>query len=474
MVISEALDPLLKPLGEFLNAWNKSSPKKSVNISSDRNSSPSLGFDYVIDSATGTSFATGPSNMGDGVASNSSIATDIRAVEVVPPSRDDTVPAKREATALYKMVIPTAEKERTIGLVGKEITLDPISNGYSTEEDGEFLFLSTTLSPFGSLPASSQAQVVGEFSTDTKSFEEQPEPAVRFAESSAVLRVLSQKEPRMDMACQNRDHFAEKLAFVAEPSSIHVRSSPELPYDAPFGCAHIVDVTKFHTNKTRSSIRIADLIVTLWFYYCPDLLHAFLNVNRHAELEQKQSMVDLYQLGVGQEACTSALELWRTVWCRIRSESYRIVEMTATPCPTGAWFCGDLKPDGTATIDAGSSTSVHWRRDSLYPLCLVREGLLLLNFWETRVWGNDIRCQAGRRRVGDIVVLGQVTDTYMVKFHAFAVTFTLLSGDLTEWESVRWFCQQCSKMSYGVPVNIRHFSSKEHHHLLWYFITFLI
>ena len=304
-VIGEALDPLLKPLGEFLSAWDKSSPSVSVNTSSNRTSSPSLGFDHAIDPATGTSFATGPSNMGDGVATSSSISTDIRAVETVRPSSGDRVPAKRKATALDEAVIPAAKKECRFGLVGKETTLDPISNGYSTEvqvkeeytpetllhtshpssteEDDESLFLSTAPSQFDSQPASSHGQVMGEYSTDTKSVEEQPEPAVRFAESSALLKVLFQNEPRIDKACPTRDYFAEKPASLAHPPNIYGRSFPRLPYDAPRGCAHIIDVTRFHTNKTRSSIRMADLIVTFLFYYCPDLLYAFLNVNRHPE-----------------------------------------------------------------------------------------------------------------------------------------------------------------------------------------------
>ena len=275
-VIGEALDPLLQPLGEFLSAWDKSSPKPSVNTSSNRNSSPSLVFDHATNLATGTKLATGPSKMGDGVASSSSISTDIRAVEVVRPSSGDRVSAKRKATALDKADIPAAKKECRFGLVVKETTLDP-------KEDDESLFLSTAPCQFDSQPASSQGRVVGEYSADTKSVEEQPQPEVRFAESSAVLKLLFQDEPRMDMACPKRDYFAEKPVSVARPLNIYGRSFPRLPHDAPHGCARIIDVTRFHDNKIKNSVRMADLIVTFLFYYCPDLLYAFLNVNRHPE-----------------------------------------------------------------------------------------------------------------------------------------------------------------------------------------------
>ena len=95
------------------------------------------------------------------MAISSSFSTDIRAVEAVRPSSNDRVQAKSKATALDQTVIPTAKKERRFGLVGKETTLEPISNRYSTEEDEESLFLSAAPSHFGSQPASSHGQVVG-------------------------------------------------------------------------------------------------------------------------------------------------------------------------------------------------------------------------------------------------------------------------------------------------------------------------
>ena len=278
-VISEARDLLLKPSGEVLSVWNKSSPEVSLNTSSNRNSSPSLGFDYVIDPTTGTSLAAGESDIGDRMANSSSISTGIRAVEAIRPSSVVRVPAKRKATALDKAVIPTAGKKLRIGLVGEEATLDPISNGYSSEQDEAPLFLSTAPSHFESQPGPSCG---GVFDRNKKC------RGAAGARSKIRRKLSTSKCPLSEGASDGHGlpkmrRFAEKPASVVQFSSIHGGSFPRLPYDAPRGCVHIIDVTKFHTNKTRSSIWMADLIVTLLLCYCLDLLYAFLNANRHPE-----------------------------------------------------------------------------------------------------------------------------------------------------------------------------------------------
>ena len=103
-----------------------------------------------------------------------------------------------------------------------------------------------------------------------------------FAESSADLKALFKDEPRTDKPCPTRDYFAEKPASLAVPSNVYEKSFPRLPFSAPVGCAHIIDVS-IYQNKTRPSIKVADLVVTFLYNYCPDLLHAFLNVTRHPE-----------------------------------------------------------------------------------------------------------------------------------------------------------------------------------------------
>lgn len=68
-------------------------------------------------------------------------------------------------------------------------------------------------------------------------------------------------------------------SFLAKPFRLYERSFPRLPFDAPLACAHVIDVTKpYHQN---SPIKMADIVVTVLFNYCLDLLNAFLNFNRH-------------------------------------------------------------------------------------------------------------------------------------------------------------------------------------------------
>lgn len=103
-----------------------------------------------------------------------------------------------------------------------------------------------------------------------------------FAESSADLKALFKDEPRTDKPCPTRDYFAEKPVSLAAPSNVYERSFPRLPFGAPLGCAHIINVSNYRENS-RPRIRMADIVVTFLFNYCPDLLYAFLNVTRHPE-----------------------------------------------------------------------------------------------------------------------------------------------------------------------------------------------
>lgn len=103
-----------------------------------------------------------------------------------------------------------------------------------------------------------------------------------FAEGSAALKALFRDEPNKDKPCPTRNYFAEKPASLLSFPVVYERSFPRLPSGAPIGCAHVIDVS-IYQNKTRPSIRVADLVVTFLFNYSLDLLYAFLNVTRHPE-----------------------------------------------------------------------------------------------------------------------------------------------------------------------------------------------
>ena len=103
-----------------------------------------------------------------------------------------------------------------------------------------------------------------------------------FADNSAALKILFKDEPRTDKPCPTKDYFAEKPASLASFPVVYEKSFPRLPSNAPLGCAHIINVSTYQ-NRARPFIRVADIVVTFLFNYCPDLLYAFLNVTRHPE-----------------------------------------------------------------------------------------------------------------------------------------------------------------------------------------------
>lgn len=103
-----------------------------------------------------------------------------------------------------------------------------------------------------------------------------------FANNSAALKTLFKDEPRTDKPCPTKDYFAEKPNPLASFPTVYEKSFLRLPCSAPLGCAHIVNVSTYQ-NRTRPFIRMADIVVTFLFNYCPDLVYAFLNVTRHPD-----------------------------------------------------------------------------------------------------------------------------------------------------------------------------------------------
>lgn len=341
--INEALQPLLRPLGEFLRAWEKGPQPLSFNTSSTYSTSP--GLDVETHSLTPSASHHQLSSTGfvqpSAVESQASLnERDIKNafqpkrehssnginvnLEVGPPSSFDRVPTKRKATALDEAMNTAAKKNCTFGLVGNETFANPDVERCSTEvqvkeeptpetalqslrpsstEEHASMFLSPAPTQSDTQPASSQDQAMEESSADTESIQWQSHPAstdataaalrpldtsqtegwLEFAEDSAGLKTLFKDEPRMDKPCPTKDYFAEKPASLAQPWYVYQRSFPRLPFNAPFGCAHVIDVTKTYHNKSAPSIRMADIVVTFLYNYCPDLLHAFLNFTRHPE-----------------------------------------------------------------------------------------------------------------------------------------------------------------------------------------------
>ncbi len=332
--IGEALEPLLRPLSEFLSAWEKGPQSLSSNTSLTYTISPGSGFKGQLPTPdesqnhrnstelVKSSALESPASPNDCTTKNaihpnsahypSGIKFDL---STVPPLSVDRVPAKRKVTALDEAISPVAKKNYTFGLVEKENSPGRKVQRYSTEvqvkeepetalrdsqqyptEEHASMFLSPVPSHSDTL-MSSRGPVMAESSVDTESQTHststgvgglrpldttQPEAWLAFAESSAAVKALFKDEPRMDKPCPTRDYFVEKPASLAKPSTIYGRSVPRLPFGAPLGCAHIIDITRC-SNKTRSSFRMADIIVTFLFNYCPDLLYAFLNVMRHPE-----------------------------------------------------------------------------------------------------------------------------------------------------------------------------------------------
>ena len=333
--IGEALEPLLRPLSEFLSAWEKGPQFLSSHTSLTHTISPDSGFkgqlpspdesqDHrnsieLVKSALESRASPNDCTTKNAVQPNSAhYSSGLQSnMSTVPPLSVDRVPAKRKATALDEAVSPVAKKNCTFGLAEKENSPDrkvqrcstevqvkqepetvlQDSQQYPTEEHAS-MFLSPAPSHSDTLLMSSRGKAVAESSVDTESVEThststgvgelrsldtaQPEAWLTFAKSSAAVKALFKDEPRMDEPCPTRDYFAEKPASLVTPSTVYGRFLPRLPFGAPHGCAHIIDITRY-SNKTRSSFRMADIVVTFLFNYCPDLLYAFLNFMRHPE-----------------------------------------------------------------------------------------------------------------------------------------------------------------------------------------------
>ena len=170
--ISEALKPLLKPLGDFLSAWNTGPQSLPLNPNST----------HSIPSESG--YETQPSTS-DGSHDQ------LNSTDFVEPSAAEPVLAKRKANALDEAVISVAKKKCTVGLVGKESLSEPDLKGYRPEVQvkkeptpgtllSEFESSSTEdhasmfLSPAPDVqPASSQGRVMENSSADTEGIEGQ-------------------------------------------------------------------------------------------------------------------------------------------------------------------------------------------------------------------------------------------------------------------------------------------------------------
>ena len=299
--IGEALEPLLESLGEFLSAWKKGPQSLSINASSTHGTSSELGFETQSSSLDGSHDQLSPNDF------------------VNPSALEPRIPAKRKASAVDEAADFLVKKNCTFGLVGKETLSKPGVKGYSPEvqvkeeptpetllsevqpsstEDHASMFLSPAPTQSDMQTASSQGKAMEESSVKPESVEgqqhlantdaeglqssDQSEAWLVFATSSATLKALFKDEPRMDKPCPTRDYFAEKPASLSKASNVYERSVPRLPFGAPLGCAHIIDVANTQ-NKSNPPIKMADIIATFLFKYSPDLLYAFLNVIRHPE-----------------------------------------------------------------------------------------------------------------------------------------------------------------------------------------------
>lgn len=168
--ICEALKPLLKPLGDFLSAWNTGPQSLPLNPRT-----------HSISSESG--YGTHPSTF-DGCHDQ------LNSTDFVKPSVPDPVLAKRKANALDEATISVAKRNCTFGHVGKESPSEPDLKGYSLEVQvkkeptpgtllSEFQSSSTEdhasmfLSPAPDMqPASSQGKAMEGSSADTESVEE--------------------------------------------------------------------------------------------------------------------------------------------------------------------------------------------------------------------------------------------------------------------------------------------------------------
>ena len=169
--ISEALKPLLNPLGDFLNAWNTGPRSLPLNPSSTHSISSESGYETQPSTSDGSH-------------------DQLNSAEFVRPSAPEPVLAKRKASALDEAVISVAKKNCTFGLVGKQSLSEPDLKGYSPEvqvkkeptpgELSEFQSSSTEdhasmfLSPAPDMqPASSQGKAMEDSSAVTESIKGQ-------------------------------------------------------------------------------------------------------------------------------------------------------------------------------------------------------------------------------------------------------------------------------------------------------------
>ena len=173
--IGEALEPLLRPLGEFLSAWNTGHQSLPLNPSST----------HITPSESG--YETQPST--------SDVSYDrLSSTDSVKASALELVTAKRKANTLDEAVVLVAKKNCTFGLVEKESPSKPDLKGYSPEvhvkeepspgtllsdtqssstEDHASIFLTPAPSQSDMRPAYSQGKAMEESSADTESMEGQ-------------------------------------------------------------------------------------------------------------------------------------------------------------------------------------------------------------------------------------------------------------------------------------------------------------
>lgn len=175
IAIGEALEPLLRPLGDFLRAWNTGPQPPPLNTSSSQ----------VTPSESG--YETQPSTS-DGSHDR------LSSTDFVKSSASEPVPAKRKANTLDEAVVLVAKKSCTFGLVGKGSPSKPDLKEYSPEvhvkeeptpgtllsdtqssstEDHASMFLTPAPSQSYMRSASSQGKAMEESSADTGKMEGQ-------------------------------------------------------------------------------------------------------------------------------------------------------------------------------------------------------------------------------------------------------------------------------------------------------------
>lgn len=173
--IGEALEPLLRPRGDSMNARNPGPQSLPFNPSSTRISPSESGYEIQPSTADGSQ-------------------DQLTSTGFIKPLAPKPVPAKRKANATDEAVIFVAKKNCPLGLVWKKNPSEPDLKGYSPESqvkneaqpgtwlseikssstrDHASIFLSPAPSQSGMKPTSSQSKAVEESSADTRSMEGQ-------------------------------------------------------------------------------------------------------------------------------------------------------------------------------------------------------------------------------------------------------------------------------------------------------------